>query len=71
MALLGRSFSSRGRMSCANAVRAGASRWNRGPDRVRLDILLVVVLAVSGTALAQNPKHRPARTAAPPASAPT
>lgn len=46
------------------------SRSNRGLDRVRLDLLLLVLIAVSSAAVAQNQKHRPARSATPPAAVP-
>jgi ABC-type amino acid transport substrate-binding protein len=41
-----------------------------GSDRVRLDLLLLILMAFSSAAVAQNQKHRPARSATPPAAVP-
>ena len=54
----------------ATAIMAGAPWSNHAFDRLRLDVLLVVLLAVSGAAVAQNPKHRPAKPVPAPAGAP-
>ncbi len=43
---------------------------NRGPDRVRLDVLLLVLIAISSSAVAQNQKYRPSRSVTPPAAVP-
>jgi ABC-type amino acid transport substrate-binding protein len=54
----------------ATAIMARAPWSNHAYDRLRLDVLLVVLLAISGAAVAQNPKHRPAKPVPAPAGAP-
>ena len=49
---------------------AGGPWANHSFCRLRPDILLVVLLAISGAAVAQNAKHRPAKPATAPAGAP-
>ena len=73
MGLLDRTFAARRPclVRSANARSVRMPRSNRGPDRVRLDFLLLVLIAISSAAVAQTHKHRPARSAAPPAAVPT
>ncbi len=51
-------------------LRAGVAKSNRAPDRMRLDILVMVLLVISSAAAAQNQKHHSARPATPLAVAP-
>lgn len=54
----------------STAIMAAGAWSTHAFDRLRLDVLLVVLLAISGAAVAQNPKHRPAKPALAPAGAP-
>lgn len=72
MGMLDGTFVSRRPMSVQSekGLTAGATRSNRASAWMRLGILLVPLLAISGATAAQNPKHRPAKPATAPAVVP-
>lgn len=59
-----------GLVRSARAPSAWMAKSDGGPDRVRLDLLLLFLIAISSAAAAQNLKHRPATSATPPGAVP-